>query len=97
MEMHNDDSGFGLFDRLRKRGFWIFFTSITVIVFILLTAFDFLLAYFYRHERPGLDTSLLWDIGINLAVGLLSAGFAWKYNGEPWINRPDTAKLDLDK
>ena len=97
MDVHNDDSGFGLLDRLRNRGFWFFLITVTLVVFVSLTAFDFLLPYFYGQAQPGLDSHLVWDVGINLAIGLLSGGFAWKYNGEPWINRPDTTKLDLDK
>ena len=80
-----------------KRGFWFFFITVTLVVFVLLTAFDFLLPYFYDRDFPGLDLNLAWDLGVNLIVGVLSSGFGCLYNGRPWINRPDTTKLDLDK
>ncbi len=98
MEFNNDNEGIGILDGLRKRGIWAYFATVTVSVFVLLTAFDFVLPYLYGQEQPGLNLDLVWDVvGINIAVSLLSAGIAWKYNGEPWINRPDTIKLDLDK
>ena len=97
MNVHDDDGGTGILDGLRKRGFWFFFITVTVVVFVTLMAFDLFLTYFYGKGGPSLDIELVWDTGINLAVGLISAGFAWKYNGEPWINRPDTTKLDLDR
>lgn len=85
-------------DGLRNRGFWAYFTCVAIFVFVLLTIFlGFVLPYMYGKDLPGLNLDLLWDIGINIAISLLSAGIAWKYNGEPWINRPDTIKLDLDK
>jgi len=97
MELHNDNSGVGLLEKLRNRGFWAYFACVAIFVFSLLTIVDFILRYMYGQDRPGLNLDLVWDLGINIAVGLLSAGIAWKFNGEPWINRPDTIKLDLDK
>lgn len=97
MEFHTGNYGFGLFDGLRNRGFWAYFTSVAIGVFVLLTIFDFVLQYIYGKDQSGASLSIVWDIGINIAVGLASAGIAWKYDGQPWINRPDTIKLDLDK
>ena len=97
MELHEKHYGVGLFDRLRQRGFYTYFTFVAVFVFFLLTFFDIVLSYIYEKGGPGLNVDLAWDIGINFAIGLVTAGIAWKYNGEPWINRPDTIKLDLDK
>jgi len=96
MELQKRNNGVGLLDGLRNRGFYAYFTCVTIFVFLLLTIFDLVLRYIYGQDWPGLDVDLVWDIGINIAISLLTAGIAWKYNGEPWINRPDTIKLDLD-
>ena len=96
MEIHSDDNGVGLWDRLRSRGFCPYFTSVAVLVFVLLTIFDFVLPYVYGLDQPGLNLDLMWDVGINIVISFVTAGFAWKYNGEPWINRPDTIKIDLN-
>ena len=96
MDVDDDENrGFGLLGWLRSRGFWFCFSTVSLVVFILLTAFDFLLPYLYGQDQPGFNLNLAWDLGINLVVGLLTGGFAWKYNGKPWINRPDTTKLDF--
>ena len=73
------------------------FAFVTALVFILLTIFDFALPLAYGLDQPSLDFDLLWDIGVNIAISALSAAIAWKTNGDRWINRPDTIKLDLDE
>ncbi|MEK7854983.1 MAG: hypothetical protein AAB288_02755 [Acidobacteriota bacterium] len=97
MELRNDNSGVGLLEGLRNRGFWAYFAFVAILVFVLLTIVDLVLRYMYGQNQPRLNLYLVWDIGINIAISLLSAGIAWKSNGERWINRPDTIKLDLDE
>ncbi len=97
MELRNDNSGVGLLEGLRNRGFWAYFAFVAILVFVLVTIVDLVLRYMYGQNQPRLNLDLVWDIGINIAISLLSAGIAWKSNGERWINRPDTIKLDLDE
>ncbi len=97
MELHNNNHGVGLFDALRKRGFWVYFSVVSIFVFVLLTAMEFILPYMYGQDQPQFTSDFIIESGINLAIGLISAGIAWKANGERWINRPDTIKLDLNE
>ena len=97
MNFDQQNSRSGFFERLRNRGFWAYFAFVTALVFILLTIFDFALPLAYGLDQPSLDFDLLWDIGVNIAISALSAAIAWKTNGDRWINRPDTIKLDLDE
>lgn len=97
MEPGRDNYGIGLLERLRNRGFWAYFICVASSVFVLLTFVDLALPYIYEQDQPGSSLDFVANTGINIAIGLLSAGIAWKYNGKPWINRSDTIKLDLDK
>ncbi len=76
MELHNDNHGVGLIDALRKRGFWVYFSCVTIFVLVLLTAVEFILPYMYGQAQPGFTVDFLVDSGINMAIGLISAGIA---------------------
>ena len=97
MRVHEDNSGVGPFDRLRNGGFYSYFTCVAVLVFVLLSLFSLILPIIYGQTPLGLNWDLAWEVGVNVTASLVTAGIAWKYNGKPWINRPDTIKLDLDK
>jgi hypothetical protein len=58
---------------------------------------DFVLPFIYGQNQPELNLAFVSDVGVNIALSVLSAGIAWQVNGKPLINRPDTIKLDLDK
>lgn len=97
MEFESDIEKVGILDGLRSRGFVTYFVCVALAVFILLMLIDLGLPVLYGRSPIGSVSDLVWDVCVNILGGLISAGFAWKYDGKPWINRPNTIKLDLEK
>ena len=87
----------GIWDRIRSRGFLIYFISTFSIMFLALFLIDLLLDRLIFEEVFSIENFLWWDLPTNMVLSVLFSFYSWKYGNKRLKMKSDVIEMNLNK
>lgn len=87
----------GIWTRIRRKGFVIYFLTVASLVIIWLFLVDLIFDIFFPEEPFELENFLWWDIPINLVLSVLVALYSWHFGGKRLQLKSNVIELNLNE